>query len=315
MFKITTERSNNNFKYNQIVFEWEEDFANYFNSELLNMGKYANNKYLDLFFECLLKLIPFSGNNLLSFVLFVRQSHRYKMKGSTPIYLDIHPRWINKIIYDCRKTKKYFVTSYDIYKMIKEKNENSNCCYIPLFISDRYIKTDKVQFKKTIDIVQLGRSNSFLHNCALKYVKEHPEVEYVYLNKDVYVSTKRGIIGDLTTREEYMEFLQSAKISLVSTPASDPAKDFGGIDFFTPRFYESMAADCYLVGQYTNNDEANILSIRDYCPNISTYEEFQEIIDNYLKGDNSELREFYYDFLKNNSSSARAKYISEQFRA
>lgn len=255
-----------------------------------------------------------SDPELLSFVMFVRMSHRYKGRNTIPIYLDVHPRWIDKIIFDNRYNTKYFVTSYDIYRMIKQKDDSDRCCYIPLFISDRYIVDNRPDYEKTIDIVQLGRKNMFLHNCAMKYTEEHANIEYVYLDAGGYISTKYGMIGDLKTRADYMGLLQRAKISLVSTPGSDLSKDFGGTDFFTPRFYESMASDCYLVGKYTENEEANVLSMSKYCPNIKNYDEFEFAINSALETKHEKIRQNYRDFLRENCSTSRAKYIQRQLK-
>lgn len=107
-------------------------------------------------------------------------------------------------------------------------------------------------------MIQFGRKNPVLHSYMLKYCKLYPNVEYVYQTSDgslTYTSTTRGNIGKFDNRPEYMQMIAKSKVSLVSTLGIDKSKNMGGIDFFTPRFYESAAYYCHLIGRYTMNDE------------------------------------------------------------
>ena len=95
----------------------------------------------------------------------------------------------------------------------------------------------------------------------MEYVAEHPDVEYVYQSNNgslTYISTTRGNLGKFDKRNEYVELLKSCRISLVSTPGMDKSRtDFGNVDFFTPRFFESAAFYCHMLGRYIENKEAD----------------------------------------------------------
>lgn len=99
-----------------------------------------------------------------------------------------------------------------------------------------------------------GRTLSLKRNTPLLIDFDSP---YVYTKKEnginVYYSTKQGILNDKTgTRQEFINFLSSAKISLLSAPGIDGSDNncTGGFNPVTPRFYESAVQYCYMVGRF-----------------------------------------------------------------
>lgn len=306
--------------YHQITYEWEDVFSEQLSVELKDNGIYQNNKKLDLLKEILSYPFKFritKDNWNLAFIMFVRMSHRYKLKNVIPIYLDVHKRWINKIISDTIQLPIFFVTSYDIYKIIQDKTKDDRCVYIPLSISDMYYNMDKT-LKKDIDVVQLGRKNTILHNYMMEYCRKNSKVNYVYMENGKYISTVGTPVENLVSRKKYMDLLKRAKISLVSSPCVDKEKDFGvGVDFITPRFYESAIEYCHMVGRYTDNYESQINNIPSVCPNIHTKDEFFELIDEYLKTPNQRNVELFDNFIKAHLTSSivqkvRGKMISKE---
>jgi hypothetical protein len=182
---------------------------------------------------------------------------------------------------------------------------------MPFSISDKYI-ANKIPIKN-IDVIQLGRKNPILHQYMLDYCEKYKNIEYVYqiCNKGhlEYVSTLRGNIGRYDTRQQYIELLSSCKISLVSTPSVDDSKKFHGIDFVTPRFFESAAFYCYMIGRYTENKETDLLGLSSICTNISSYESFENEISRLLSYKEFKYKDQYDVFLKNNCTSKRCKEI------
>ena len=244
----------------------------------------------------------------LVFIMYPRLSHRYKWLPVVPIYLDVHKKWKHKIIRDTRCLPLYFVTSYDLFVDIKETSPDSNCVYFPLSVADIYY--GETRKEKNIDVVQLGRKNIKLHEFMLEYSK-HRSVDYIYLEGKSYKSTKGYEVGALSSRKEYMDLLSRAKVSLVSSPAVDGEKDFGGYDFITHRFYESAISDCYMIGRYTQNKEAELLKIADVCKLVNDYDEFEASLDEMLSVsiyDNySNLRKF----VRENTTKIRAEYMKK----
>lgn len=79
----------------------------------------------------------------------------------------------------------------------------------------------------------------------------------------------------------------------------------------TPRFYESAANQCLMIGRYTDNIEARSIGLADICPNISSYEEFSYVVSHYLNDDISDEMSALTSFLKSNVTSRRAMYMKE----
>lgn len=313
--QIITERNSSDMYYHQITYEWEDIFSEQLSIELKDSGMYRNSKGLDIIKEilsCPFKFQITKDNWNLAFVMFVRMSHRYKFKNVIPIYLDVHRRWVDKIISDTVRLPLFFVTSYDIYKIIQGRIKDERCVYIPLSISDIYYDIKKT-LNKDIDVVQLGRKNMILHNYMKEYCQKNREINYVYMENGVYVSTVGMAVNGLVSRKEYMDLLRRAKISLVSSPCVDKEKDFGeGVDFITPRFYESAVEYCHMAGRYTDNYESQVLNISSVCPNIDTKEEFFELIDKYLDLPNKRNVELYDDFIKSHLTSNIAQRVREK---
>ena len=218
-----------------------------------------------------------------------------------------------------KKTKLlpfFFVTSVDIYDLLKNYGAK-NVIYLPLSISDMYF-SDIVPTKK-IDVIQFGRKNPVLHGWMMEYVTAHPEVEYVYQSNNgslTYISTTRGNLGKFDERKEYIDLLKSCRISLVSTPGMDKSRtDFGNVDFFTPRFFESAAFYCHMIGRYAENNEADFLKIHSVCFNVKTKVEFFDSMDKMLKLPNEINVCKYKEFLDSNFTSKRADLIKTALQA
>lgn len=179
-------------------------------------------------------------------------------------------------------------------------------------ISNRYISEGV--HDKDIDVIQLGRKNNKLHEYMLRYCKSHPEIQYVYQSADgslTYITTKGDNLGRFDKRSKYMEMLGRCKISLVSTPGCDNSRNWGGIDFFTPRFYESAAMYCHMIGRYTDNKEAEQIGVKMICSNIDGYEMFEEQINKCLSIDNKVCVDAYKEFLYSNCTKVRFQEMKE----
>ncbi|MCM1263713.1 MAG: hypothetical protein NC313_13460 [Butyrivibrio sp.] len=252
------------------------------------------------------------------FVMFPSELKYYSKINGIPIFLDVwSEQAINTIIKKTENLQLYYVTSLDVFKKIKEKKPNGGVYYMPLSVSDKYFSPNFEKYKdKKYDVIQLGRRNSVLHDFMLTYVSENPHIEYIYSEAGnntgglEYISTKRGGIGCLDTRGKFIRTLACSKVSLVSSPMIDNDKKTQfGVDFPTPRFYESAVLGCAMVGRYTLNEEMKKQNILKVCNNIQTYQQFKETLDRALKVKRTELYETYKDFILNNLTSVRAKQI------
>lgn len=322
---IVSERQYSKFAYWDVVYEWEDVFAEYFeykeitgkvNLVVRKIKDTCLHKYPKLFNFLFLGTRKFrcDGKSInLSFVMNANSYRLYTQKNNIPIFLDFPYSAIDDIIIATEKIPVFFVTCYDIYKEMLKRN-CKNVRFIPLSISDKYYS--KQIPTKEIDVIQFGRKNETLHNYMLEYCKTHNNVDYVY-QKDgqqlTYFSTQKGDLGRFDTRKAYFEFMSKCKVSLVSSPAIEGKRNFGpGVDFITPRFYESAVNYCYMLGRYTENEEANILNIASVCENIKSYEQFEECLDKYLESKEFSKKTVYDEFIEKNITSERCKVIKEQ---
>lgn len=238
----------------------------------------------------------------------------YTFKNSIPLFLDFPVYMVNSIAKATKNLPVFWVTCHDIYRELRHAG-CENVKYFPLSVSDIYVPDEVPQ--KTIDVIQMGRRNERLHEFMLDYCGRYPDIEYVYAaphrkNNLGYISTIRGYIGEIATREKYMEVLADAKVAIVSTPGAEKSSRFGNIDFITPRFYECAAKYCFMIGKYTNNREIEITGLNKICPNIDNQKEFDRYITEYLSL-NAELNKARYkEFLGNNVTSKRAEELKEE---
>lgn len=287
---ISTERVYETWASWHIVYEWEDVFVQ--NGMPLLYNSWNVPRWLYRFIQKRLGIKPVfrwdakKADIQICFLMAPRYAKKFFAANTIPIYLDV---WLDDLPEIVRQTKKlpiYFVTSYCAYEMLREKFHQEKCIYLPISIADRYVDQAK-SARKDIDILQLGRKNCKLHEWALEYAKKHADVDYVYQTQDgslTYESTVHGNIGRFDTRGTFMSILSRARISLVSSPAFDDGRDFGeGFDFFTPRFFESAAMGCYMLGRYSMNQEAEKLKIASVCPFVENQMQFENLLKERLQ--------------------------------
>lgn len=319
---VLSERSYRRWPSFDVVFEWEDIIAPVLKAQIitfeggllgkvirrlkkywLKMNQRANSKYrITNITEC-----------KLFWEMAANDYRTLPTKNIIPIFLDFPVSMVDPIIEATSSLPVFFVTCKDIYNMLIQKGVK-NVRFMPLSISNKYF-TEEIP-DKTVDVIQFGRKNSVLHEYMLKYCEVHPDVDYVYQSGDgtlTYESTTRGNVGKFDTRNEYVDMIKSCRVSLVSTPGCDKGRsgEFGNIDFVTPRFFESAAFYCHMIGRYTENDETEELRLGEVCPNVKSYKEFEKLMDLYLgtlDWDWTAQR----DWTKRNLTSERAKFIQEE---
>ena len=246
----------------------------------------------------------------LCFLMAPNDAKKFFAENTIPIYLDVSLDDLPVVVRQTKNLPVYFVTSYCSYEMLREKFHQEKCIYLPISIADRYVDQAK-STRKDIDILQLGRKNRKLHEWALEYVNTHADVDYVYQTEDgtlTYESTVHGNMGRFDTRETFMSILSRARISLVSSPAFDDGRDFGeGFDFFTPRFFESAAMGCYMLGRYSMNREAEKLKIASVCPFVANQAQFENLLKERLQATDFFQKKTYNGFVEENRTSKRVE--------
>jgi hypothetical protein len=287
----------------QVVYEWEEIIAHEldipidYDSQIVANGlfdKKINNLVQKVLRHTFLKNhidTAFNyykrkqkGKYILSFLLnpIPIANHYIYQDNSVVILLDVFKNNID-LIPKWFKNKLIFVTNIEVLNYFETHAISKKLRYLPLSISDKYYN-NQVPVKK-IDVLQMGRQNTVLHEWMLAVIAKHPEIEYVYAKNidgvNVYYSTTKGALKDKTeTREEFMEFLGSAKVSLLSAPGIDGGDTIrtGGFNPVTPRFYESAVKYCYMIGRYPDTPDFVLNKVSDVCERPETYEEFEQLV-------------------------------------
>ena len=248
------------------------------------------------------------------------------MRGTNciPVFLDVWSKAdFASVIRQTKGFKLFYVTSRDVYNRIKAKYPLSNVRYMPLSVADKYHSENFAAYRnKFIDVFMPGRGNPILHEYMLKYAAEHPNIKYVHRCENLTPgnwqcsSTDGSISLPLNTRDEYIHVLSSAKVSLLGCSGIDNARsDSNGICVVTPRFYESAVLGCALLGRYPDNQEFTELNMRNYCPNITSYEQFCEELERALAQSPEELYAQNRDFILNSLTSKRAEQIQHDLES
>ena len=311
--EIMTERSYQHWPSWDVVYEWEDVMAEELDSDLVDLHRGSLGQVSRIIRKSFRKLnlapnkfICHGRKYKLAWIMDARIYKEYTYHNIIPIFLDFGLNMVDEIVNATNNLPFYWVTSFAIYKELRKKTNRVH--YLPITVADKWIK--KIVPQKQIDVIQFGRKNDILHKYMLNYCKAHPDIEYIYQTGDgtlTYTSSTRGIIGKFETRDSYMDMIAKSKISLVSTPGIDKSKDFGGIDFFTPRFYESAAHYCHLIGRFPDNEEAEYIGINEVCSNIDSEKEFIDTVDYMLQQSNRDNLYKYEHFLKENRTSNRLK--------
>lgn len=319
---ILSERAYQHWPSFDVVFEWEDIIAPAIGAKIVTFEDGIAGKAIRKLKKFCLKwnknwhakyCISDISKCKLMWVMSAGEYRFLPIKNIIPIYLDFSIDMVDKIIVATKSLPLFFVTCKDIYNIFVQKGV-TNARFMPLSISDKYYS--EVIPEKKYDVIQFGRKNTVLHEYMQNYCKMHPEIEYIYQTGDgtlTYTSTKRGNVGKFDTRKEYVDMIKSCRVSLVSTPCCDKGRteEFGNIDFVTPRFFESAAFYCHMLGRYTCNDEAQSLNLDSVCPNVRSYEEFEQTMDKYLGSEDWDWT-IQREFVKKNLTSERAKFIKKE---
>jgi hypothetical protein len=176
-----------------------------------------------------------------------------------------------------------FVTNQEIKRDLAATALASRVKYLPLSVSARHVQASGIL--RTTDLIQVGRQNPRLHEWALEYVRLRPGAKYLYADTSgtwpCWTATDRGRLEIDTSRASYWQLLRSSRISLVSAPGIDGGeKRTGGYNPVTPRFYESAAARCHLVGRFPKDGADFVFNrVASACSHVDTFDEFAAVVD------------------------------------
>lgn len=318
-FQIKTKRKKENWPSFDLIYEWEDIFASNLNIS------YCDNTKVEEFFNKVIGIIGinplnyFSNNKnlFLLFEMFSRlRNSIHNRKNVIPYIIDFY---VSKS--EIRNFYKAYshcpfllISSFEAYCFLKENNFPKQIYHLPLSLSDKYKVKKQSQFDKSYDCVMFGRQNLVLVEFVKKYSEKHPDFVYVYRNLEngifnYYTSTQQ-YLGDINSREGYLNLIQQSKVALYSTPGIDgDEKRVKGFNQVTPRFLESIACGCHIIARYKENPDTEFYELEKFSTNINTYEEFEKVMDKALSSRVN--MEMYADYLEKHYTSKRVVLLKE----
>lgn len=319
MNEIQSLRKCNQQFYNEVMYEWEDEIvacgfrlvcrsriSKYFWSATRKILR--KNTYISQSTPRLIGGGKLLKVNKLAFLMFVSQFKEHYPSDIIPIFVDTRVKSFDVLVQAIKNVDIAIITNRSAWEKAKVIYPEKNLFTIPLWCSEKW-RLDGMP-KKKLDVLQIGRRNKLLHEWMLRHVENNPNIEYVYKLDDSveYFSTKKGNIGALQTREDYMKRLRETRVCLVSSPLVDSDSDF---DFITPRVYESAMSYCRMVGRFTHNDEYHEIGLgRIVCP-APDYETFSTNVTRCLNEGMNGMMSVYSQFINDNSFDKRWKRLSE----
>lgn len=325
IFGIYTIRDTPQPHYWDIVFDWEDQLAASLGVPLVPVGT----RYDKIYKPGILRKIL---NRINAFQcwdkFFFRPTHYYVAFhiGPPGVYSFYTRSDVIPIIIDFWKSEdlirfqrifslsqKVFITSLEVYHYLQQYDIKLTLDHLSLSLPDKFFVSSST-VNRDIDVIQMGRSNSLLQGYMNQFIAHHPQTHYVFAqrkdNRVVMVSNKQGVLGSFDDRAAFMELLYRSRVSLVSAPGLDEDKKrTGGFSPVTPRFLESAACGCKLLGVYPDNDDFLYYGINEVCTSVHSYDEFEHQLLKLLS-DNEPIN--YSSFLKRHLTSKRAEELIQK---
>jgi hypothetical protein len=308
--------------YWEVVFEWEDQLSKSLDVPLIPVGKEYDNIYRPNLFRKVLnrldaykafdRLFYFPNAHYIAFHIGPPGAYSfYTRKNVIPIIIDFwkHEN-LSRFASIFSIAPAVFVTSMQVYQFLKGADIKLNLQHVPLSLPDKYVHHDLSNLRD-IDIIQIGRSHSRLNAYMQEFLREFPKVNYVSARKvDSHLefhSTVWGSMGKFDSREGFISLLKRSRISLVSAPGlDDDYERTGGFSPVTPRFLESAACGCRLIGIFQNNEDFTYYGVNEICQNVKDFDEFRTLVQQYLLADT--LPE-YSHFLSRHATSNVARQL------
>lgn len=289
--KVATTRNFLDWPSNDLVYEWEDVFSDSLKVSLYYIKEGIYNKFVKRI-PFINKVLPSNQNIFIYEMIPATHHHLWNKKNVLPCIIDFYltKNILNKFYSSYKNNPVVFISSKEAYLFLKENNCPLNIMHLPLSISDKYKITSETRFDKKYDLLMMGRQNPILEDFTYKYAEKHKDFLYVYrklVNKQfLYYTSKGECIGDINTRERYMQLMQQSRCGLYSTPGIDGGeKRTNGFNQVTPRFLELVVSGCHVIARYKTNADTDFYQLNEFSPSVETYEEFENLMDNARSND------------------------------
>ncbi|MDH4088847.1 MAG: glycosyltransferase [Cyclobacteriaceae bacterium] len=285
--------------YWDVVFEWEDELSRALDIPLIRVGEKYDKLYRSSISTRILNRLNFyqwkdrflfnpSGYYIAFHIGPPGIYSFHSRKDVIPIIIDFWKSENLKKFESIFSLNKFvFVTSKEVFNYLTSQKLKINLAHLALSLPDK-LMADYSNQQRPFDLIQLGRQNEKLTAFTTRLLVDFPDINYVHGQtidgKLQMISSRHGTLGEFSSRESFITLLKKARISLLSAPGLDAdSKRTGGFSPVTPRFLESAACGCKLIGIYPENDDFVHYGINNICANVKTYEEFQSLVLNYLK--------------------------------
>jgi hypothetical protein len=305
------------------VYEWEDCLSKALNIPLIHKSR-DNYRLIAILtkyklwplYRRIKKLFLFQSGYYLYFILGISDGAPpiISRRKIIPVIIDffVSPSCFSHFYENYREHDLILISNYDTYNQLKKAQLPFNFAHFPLSLSDIYRLTENTRFDKKYNLLVAGRENPVLGNYLNTYLSKNPDFEYVYRkmegNRFFYVSNKNGVIGEFGARNEFLQLIRDSKCVLYSTPGIDGdearTKGFSPV---TPRFFEFIAAKCFIIARYPDNDDTRFFEMNFITPSIGSYEEFESTLNEYLKQEDTP--EKYVSYLNKHYTSERVKLL------
>ena len=220
------------------------------------------------------------GFDLLFLPLASELADYTRNRSLIPVVMDLWRDGFDAFIRCAPQFRLVFVTNLQAYQELSPQLPNLR--YLPFTLADQYL--DCTLPAKDIDIIHYGRRNPVLDQYLHQFLQAHPACHAVITDKSdngeaiLIHSNRWGNLGVSDSRKKFMDLLCRSRISLVSTVGMDGSRQTGGIDPVSPRFLESMAAGCHLVGRIPDNPEFRDSGLFRLCHHVDSYQQFEKAV-------------------------------------
>jgi hypothetical protein len=244
------------------------------------------------------------------------KNHFFNNKNIIPFIIDYHlaENNIGNFEKAYNKNPIVLVSSLEVYQYLLGKKCKLKIDHLALSISDKYRINQETTIEKEYDVVLMGRQNPIFEKYIFEYTKKHPKFKFVYRkqvdDQFLYFTSDGEALGNINTREKYIDLMKKSKVGFYSTPGIDGGEErTKGFNQVTPRFLELVACGCHIIARYKKNPDTDFYDLDFFSRNIDTYEKFEEDLNSKLS---SQVNlQNYAQYLENHYTSKRVEKLEE----
>lgn len=322
--KVLTRRWFADRKSYDLVYEWEDQLAEQLNVSLGFCPAFevsnSTKSWQRILFTCFDFLSrPFLTHKLaLNFEMnpAFRRSKTINRGNVIPWIIDFYIREPKELRLFYERFNQHpivLISSKEVYDFLIEQHCPLRITHLPLSISDKLRITPDTTFKKEFDVMLMGRQNPVLLSWLEQY-RQTKKMTVVSCKREKghfnYYTSDGTFVGNADSRDGCIALLKKTKIALYSTVGLDEdsrSKRSHGFSQVTPRFLEYISTGNHIIARYADNSDVDYYEMSRICPNIETYNQFEEQLDKALS-EPVDMK-LYSEYLEKHYMSERIKQL------